>query len=101
MNTLPTPAQPASTEKVERRESKDEGQQYSPNLTEADIDRAAKILAKSERGRAAMQRTVEMLDAGGIGLDADSIAALMTLLYASFTDWPGYAREAMHAGGEQ
>jgi len=69
----------------------------APNLTEADIDSAVGQLCRSERGREAMRVTLTMLDSGGIGLDAESQQAVMTLLYAAFTDWPGYSRDAMRA----
>lgn len=78
----------------------------TPNLTEADIDSAVQQLCKSERGRYAMYDTLAMLDAGGISLDGDGQQAIMTLLYAAFTDWAGYSRDAMRAalegkGGEE
>lgn len=66
-----------------------------PNLLPEDFERAAAILSKSERGRDAMQRLLDMLDAGGISLDGEAKQAVMTLLYGAFTDWPGAARDAM------
>lgn len=69
----------------------------TPNLTEPDINSAVRQLCNSDRGRAAMHDTLAMLDAGGIGLDSDGQQAIMTLLYAAFTDWPGYSRDAMRA----
>lgn len=67
----------------------------SQNLTEADIDGAAQRLARSERGRNALRDVIALLNNGGIGLDSENQQAVMTLLYAAFTDWPGYSRDAM------
>lgn len=67
----------------------------STNLLPEDFDRAVAILRNSERGRDAMQRLLDMLDAGGIGLDGNAKQAVITLLYGAFTDWPGAARDAM------
>lgn len=56
---------------------------------------AAQQLAKSQRGRDALRRMLDWLDATGLGLDADNKAACLTLLDAAWGKYPMSARDAM------
>lgn len=64
-------------------------------ITETEIDRAVRVLGRSDRGRKAMRDTLAMLDGGGISLDQPGQVALIALLTAAFTTAPGSARDAM------
>jgi len=57
---------------------------------------AARHLAKSEKGRDALRRVVDWLEASGLSLDYVNQDAILTLLDAAWNGYAGTVREAMH-----
>lgn len=67
-------------------------------ITEAELEQAARTLAGSDRGRKAMASLHALLyDEGGISLDDDNQRSFLILLQGAFGSWSGTAREIMDA----
>ena len=64
-------------------------------ITQPDLQAAVDQLAKSERGRNAIRRLLDWLDADGLALDAPNQRAAITLLLAAWGPFPGTARDLM------
>lgn len=59
------------------------------------IDDAVKVLGRTERGREVMRQVLGMLDDVGCGLDHEGQQAVFALLYATWGQYTGSARDAM------
>ena len=60
-----------------------------------DLRYAVEYLARTERGRHAMQRLLAWFDDDGLGLDAYNQRAVLTVLEAAWGSWSGTARDLM------
>ncbi len=60
-----------------------------------DLVDAANRMARSTKGRNALNRLLDWLDDDGLSLDGENKAAVMTLLLGAFGSYPGTARDAM------
>ena len=66
-------------------------------ITPEEIQAAARQLAKSERGRQALQRLAELIDADALHLDFLDQRAFLALLGGVWTGQAGPVREAVRA----
>jgi hypothetical protein len=71
------------------------------NLTEAEMAEraacfAAQHLARSEKGRDALRRVIDWLEASGLSLDAQNQNAILELQRMAWEGWAGTVRDAMH-----
>lgn len=63
---------------------------------EAELFAEAQQLAKSEKGRDALRRCVDWLEASGLSLDNRNQVAILRLLEAAWGEWAGTTRDVMH-----
>jgi hypothetical protein len=57
---------------------------------------AARHLAESEKGRDALRRVLDWLEASGLSLDGQNQEAILELQRIAWEGWAGTVREAMH-----
>lgn len=65
------------------------------------LQRSARHLAKSEKGRDALRRVVDWLEASGLSLDQTNQECIRDLLDAAWGGMAGTAREVMHDALEE
>ena len=65
-------------------------------LIEQAVGHAARHLAKSEKGRDALRRVLDWLEASGLSLDGQNQNAILELQRIAWEGWAGTVRDAMH-----